>query len=129
MGSIKRITNLPGSKKHYPGVMSDGFWISIGDEETEGTWVDYYTKEEPDIMDAVSGELNGGTVENCALIIIPWGGWQDWNCQINKVVPIQCVCQAQQGQIYLTLRGLCPDSNIDPYYVPRNKYKDGQTVF
>ena len=32
---------------------------------------------------------------------------------------IQCVCQRRE-QIYLTLRGLCPDTNIDTYWVPRN---------
>ena len=32
---------------------------------------------------------------------------------------IHCVCQKRE-QIYLTLRGLCPDSNIDTYWVPRN---------
>ena len=33
--------------------------------------------------------------------------------------PIHCVCLKEE-QIYLTLRGLCKDSNIDTHWVPRN---------
>ena len=32
---------------------------------------------------------------------------------------MQCVCERRE-QIYLTLRGLCPKTNIDTYWVPRN---------
>ena len=31
-----------------------------------------------------------------------------------------CACEHPE-QMYLQLRGLCPESNIDPFYVPRNK--------
>ena len=33
-----------------------------------------------------------------------------------------CACEHPE-QMYLQLRGLCPDSNIDQFYVPRNKPK------
>ena len=47
---------------------------------------------------------------------------QDWTCVSNNV--ITCACQ-NPDQMYLQLRGLCPDSNIDQFYVPRNKKKSG----
>ena len=37
-----------------------------------------------------------------------------------KAHPFLCACEHQE-QMYLQLRGLCPDSNIDKLYVPRNK--------
>ena len=30
--------------------------------------------------------------------------------------------------MYLQLRGLCPDSNIDQFYIPRNKKKSGKVM-
>ena len=37
-----------------------------------------------------------------------------------KAQPVNCVCEHQE-QMYLQLRGLCPDSNIDLFYIIRNK--------
>ena len=36
-----------------------------------------------------------------------------------------CACEHPE-QMYLQLRGLCPDSNIDQFYVPRNKPKSNK---
>ena len=33
---------------------------------------------------------------------------------------VLCACEHPE-QMYLQLRGLCPDSNIDRFYIPRNK--------
>ena len=35
-------------------------------------------------------------------------------------MPIVCACE-HPNQMYLQLRGLCPDSNLDRFYVPRNQ--------
>ena len=43
----------------------------------------------------------------------------NWRCFVGPAEPIHCICQKVE-QIYLTLRGLCPDTNIDTYWVPRN---------
>ena len=43
----------------------------------------------------------------------------NWRCFAGPAELIHCVCQKRE-QIYLTLRGLCPDTNIDTYWVPRN---------
>ena len=128
MNAVSELVYIPGTKIMYPGVLCPAIWYSITDSEKEGTWIDYYSNKEVDILGAVAGHNNGGTKENCGNLMIPWGGWQDWVCQVNKANPIQCACQAPQ-QIFLTLRGLCQDSNIDKYFVPRNKIKDGGIVF
>ena len=46
-------------------------------------------------------------------------GWLNWRCSAALSENIHCVCE-RRDQIYLTLRGLCPESNIDTYWVPRN---------
>ena len=70
------------------------------------------------------GELNGGSIENCAIIVPFWKGWSDWSCVINVAQPIACACE-HPNQMYLQLRGLCPNSNIDQFYIPRNQKGTG----
>lgn len=127
---VQKTTTNPENKEFYPGVIGGANWISLTDEDEEGNWIDYYTKEK--IKDAremiVGGELNGGTKENCAIMVLMWNGWNDWQCTINKNQPIACACQHPQ-EMYLRLRGLCQDSNIDQYYVPRNKPKNGAIIY
>ena len=72
----------------------------------------------------VSGGLKGGTTKNCGLAVPAWKGWNDWQCKIPKAHYIPCACEHPK-QMYLQLRGLCPDSNIDRFYVPKNKKRSG----
>ena len=80
-------------------------------------------------MDQVifGGQLEGGTKKNCAMMVSLWNGWKDWQCEINKEQPIGCTCEHPQ-EMYLRMRGLCPDSYIDQFYVPRNKPTNGSTI-
>ena len=55
-------------------------------------------------------------------MILNLGGWRQYTCTIPAV--LTCACQHPQ-QMYLKLRGLCPQSNIDRFYVPRNKRQSG----
>ena len=71
--------------------------------------------------------IDGGTMENCGMVVPTWSGWTDWSCQIEKVVPLVCACE-HPGQMYLQLRGLCPDTNLDRFYVPRNKQRSGALI-
>jgi hypothetical protein len=86
--------------------------------------LNYYTKERVDqeLLDvgAVSG-VSSLRQSNCAVIGSILGGWIDWKCNLlSDLEPITCMCHKDQ-QIYLRLRGLCPDSNIDKFWVPRNR--------
>ena len=69
----------------------------------------------------------GDTIKNCGLVVPPWNGWTDWQCQIPLAQPISCACE-HSGQMYLQLRGLCPYSRIDRFYVPRNKKRSGAVM-
>ena len=42
-------------------------------------------------------------------------------------MPIVCAC-VHPSQMYLQLRGLCPDTNMDRFYVPRNKEQSGAFI-
>ena len=120
----------PETKEFYPGVLGAAHWIAVTDLESEGTWIDYYTQEKIEDADEAifGGELNGGTKENCGLLVGPWRGWNDWSCEVRKDSVIACSCQHPK-QMYLRMRGLCQDSFIDQYYVPSNKPKNGATIF
>ena len=130
MRTIKKITIDPETGNEYPGVIFGGYWIPVTDAKIEGQWVDYYTSDPVNIMSVASREPNGGRVRNCA-IAVPYfgeGGWIEWECNTDRVNPIKCPCESK-NQMFLTMRGLCPDSNIDKYFVPQNKDYDGQTLF
>ena len=80
--------------------------------------MNYYNEETVDLSFGIAETLNGGRTENCGLLVPLWDGWNDWSCVINAAQPINCACE-HPNQMYLQLRGLCPSSNIDLYYVPR----------
>ena len=83
---------------------------------------------EVDTKVGVSGELGDEhSTKNCALFVPDWHGWTPYMCQINKAHVITCACE-HPGQMYLQLRGLCPDSSIDRFYVPRNKKRSGAVL-
>ena len=93
----------------------------MSDNEEEGTFVDYFSNKPiaNSANEMVLGELDGGSSQNCGLMFLTMGGWVDWACEGPESQEIMCMCQHPQ-QAYLTLRGLCPDSNIGQYYVARN---------
>ena len=64
---------------------------------------------------------------NCAILVPMWNGWSTWQCKVPPANPISCACE-HPGQMYLQLRGLCPDSSIDRFYVPRNKKRSGAVM-
>ena len=78
-------------------------------------------------MEAQNEILNGGTTENCGLFVSLWYGWNDWSCEVNKAQPIHCASRHPQ-QMYMQMRGLCEDSNIDQYYVPQNIKGEGSFI-
>ena len=92
----------------------------FSDEEKEGDWRNFYTDEKVDLSYGV--DLDGGARENCGIMDARWQGWRDFMC--SRDIPVTCACE-HPGQMYLQLRGLCPLSSLDKYYVPRNRKKSG----
>ena len=89
-------------------------------------WKNYHTDTDVDTsFGTISKSVaNGDTSRNCGLLVPPWNGWADWLCRIPKAHVVSCACE-HPGQMYLQLRGLCPDSNIDRFYIPKNKKRSG----
>ena len=128
MKAMERIMFDPETGSRYQGVISNAYWIPVTDSKIEGQWVDFYTLDPVDIKDLTAGELDGGTAQNCAILSHAWRGWQDWECKAYKATDFMCPCESH-GQMFLIMRGLCPDSNIDKHFVPQNKDFDGHTKF
>ena len=128
MKATDRIIIDPETGNDNPGVEGGAYWIPVTDSRVEGQWVDFYTSNPVDILGVATGEPKGGRTKNCAIVVTAWGGWQDWECNVVPSHHLQCPCQSE-GQMFLTMRGLCPHSNIDKYFVPQNKENDGQTLF
>ena len=80
-------------------------------------WRNFYTSEKVDLNYGVDF-LDGGASGNCGFMDPRWKGWRDFMC--SRDFPVTCACE-HPGQMYLQLRGLCPDSNLDKFYVPRNQ--------
>ena len=78
-------------------------------------------------LGVVSQGLNSDPISNCAMLSASCGGWLNFPCQIGATTPISCGCE-RPGQMYLQLRGLCADSNIDRFYIPRNKNGSGAVI-
>ena len=102
------------------------FISKFSDSEEEMQWKNYYTDTDVDTsFGTISKSVaNGDTSRNCGLLVPPWNGWADWLCRIPKAHVVSCACE-HPGQMYLQLRGLCPDSNIDRFYIPNNKKRSG----
>ena len=100
--------------------------LNFSDIEVDGQWKNHYTGKEMEdtSLGVVARGLDADPSTNCALLSASWGGWINFPCQITASTPITCGCE-HPGQMYLQLRGLCPDSNIDRFYVPRNKKRSG----
>ena len=130
MKATSRIIVDPATGNFYPGCVSGGgaYWIPVTDSKIEGQWVDYYTSDPVDILGVAAADPDGGIAQNCGLVVTSWGGWVAYECKTTRNSANMCACESK-GQMFLTMRGLCPDSNIDKYFVPQNKDYDAQTLF
>ena len=99
--------------------------LQFSNNGKEGIWTNYYTGNAVDINIGVTASgLSGNPNQNCGVLIVPRKGWVDWICKVPRAHPWTCVCE-HPGQMYLQLRGLCPSSYIDKFYVPRNQKRSG----
>ena len=100
------------------------FLIQFSDHDVEGEFVNYYSGKKVDTdLGFVGTKLIDPTM-NCAILVPMWNGWNTWPCKIPPATPVSCACEHPE-QMYLQLRGLCPDSDIDRFFVPRNKKRSG----
>ena len=90
----------------------------------DGHWTNYYNGKDVDLN---VGFIGKDPTNTCGLMIVPWNGWLDWLCEVTEADPLTCACE-HPGQMYLQLRGLCPKSKIDKFYVPRNKKRSGAVL-
>ena len=111
--------------KNEAGLISVAAWAPIT-QENDGSWVDVYNKSPVAQIAWAKGQP---TSYLCAMYVIPWKGLASWPCIANpKVSPILCACHFP---LYpeLALRGLCPNSHIDPAYLARNDPVTGYLYF
>ena len=101
-------------------------WLPITDEQEEGVWVDSVTGQVPQNPSWLPGYPIPSTSENCGILVVTWGGWSNWACSDSQ--PISCACKFA-SKPYLTLRGLCKDSNLERRYLPINDPADGQLIY
>ena len=114
-GRVDEVLYVNEAKQKESGTMSFSAWVPIN--QINGTWVDLYNKKP--MADLIWAKGNP-TPESCALYIIPWKGLGSYTCKVQiKAVFLFCPCHFPDSP-RLTLRGLCPDSNLDQSYVPRN---------
>ena len=134
-------TTDPTTKTLYNEAYSISIWIpfrfentvwsvhysklhNFSDTVTEGQFTNFYDGKRVDTKIGFTGSSLIDPTRNCAILVPMWNGWRDWQCKIPPGHVISCACE-HPGQMYLQLRGLCPHSNIDRFYVPKNKKGSG----
>ena len=93
------------------------YWIPYTDEQEEGVFRNLYSKE---IFENVSayfraGQPNGNHADNC--VSSTYDGFGDDNCASDNFYSL---CKVSKTKPYLTLRGLCPESQVERYYTSGN---------
>ena len=108
-----------------PGNMD--YFLSSFTYQTEGNFIDYYTKTAMPQDLWLGGQPNGGLKEQCTIWIgsSPKGSLFDLSCTFLGQ-KLQCLCQFDEIPI-LRMRGLCKGSNIDTHFTLKNS--NGSIVF
>ena len=111
-------------KKFYASVSYKlgGYWLSVRDDEEEGVWRDFYTKEVMEQNGSFTGVQPTGSPGWYCIWETPKGEWFDNACG-GEGFGIVCMCDHEQRPL-LNLRGACPNSKVGPTYVPHNSRQD-----
>ena len=94
----------------------EAFWVPVMfTEASESKFADYYTGD-PVKKNALSpGNLFKGDMR-CGITSGP-RGFMERDCEVDRSKRFMCACQHEK-QSYMTLRGLCEDSNLDKFLCP-----------
>ena len=118
----------PKHNRYYPGALTVAFWMPLSYSDEKEAWIDYYSNNISNSVDSRSVDYSSGALKRCSVFAGGSIGWVDYPCHNSKEGTMGCVCE-HQDHMYLELRGLCPESDIDQFYIPRNKPKHGGTIF
>ena len=99
-------------------------FLKFSDIEVEGDWRNYYTNDKAVLNLGQKTTTNSNS--NCGVQGPEFMGWREFVC--FEPIMLTCVCEHPQ-QMYLKLRGLCPGSHIDRFFVPRNGFHHKQFDF
>ena len=115
-----------GINKASGGDRFHDHWLSLTDHQDEDVWRDLVTGVEANFTDWGPGQPNGGSSQNCACLR-KFNGYRWDDCGCSMAWPTICV--RKQGLPVLKLRGLCPFSDIDTIFTPKNMGHEGELVF
>lgn len=115
----------------FDSVPMPSYWFSATDAGSEGDWVDWHSGDKLEIADIhVAGKTTGVVPDNpsrnCGIFSTTWVNWLDYLCKITPAQKFHCMCE-KEVPVYLRMRGLCPKTNIDTFWIPQNA--DGKLFF
>ena len=103
-------------------------WAPI-ERADDGSWLDLYNKEPVKDLVWAKGHPQSTPTTKCAFYLVPWNGLASWQCTVDlRLNFIFCPCYFPVRP-FVSLRGLCPDSNLDQAYLARNDPKTGFLYF
>ena len=110
----------PGKSIQKQDIHYSDTWVPITRSSSDGRWVDFYSGK-----DIQSSELipAGTERQTCVVYKGEWNKTIPWNCA-GSSNEFYCTCHFKEKP-YLSLRGLCKDSNIDLMYLPQNHPRRG----
>ena len=107
---------VKGSPNFPPNLF---FWLPFRNILENGIGEHYATGNQVDLSFGIT-QTKTDDGKTCAFVSVIAQIMTAFQCTVPaSTVPIVCACELKE-QMYLQFRGLCPDSNIDEFYVPRN---------
>ena len=115
--SLMELAHLEGYRNKKKWETTYPFWLPYTDEDEEGVFRNIFTNSIFENLTSYAsiGQPNGGRKENC-LYWSPYGLW-DMSCEVTNYFSL---CKIPKNEPYLTLRGLCLESQIEILYTSGN---------
>ena len=126
MASVETGQLFRGLTARLEEVSSGVVWIPI--TKAGEVWVDSISKNPLVQPSWEPGSPDDTDIEVCGAYYWAQDGFVNWPCQDWQTGGFHCPCHFSQLP-YLTMRGLCKDSNIDRDFLPQNHPADGFITF